>query len=100
MGPFGHNENLVKTLGPLVPHIPHTYPDQGTGEHLSTPDQEISHHLFLSRDALLVSLPPGWVMQVVECLVPRCDTRRAKKLRRPKEADQAAYPGALALTTR
>ena len=89
MGPFGHNENLVKTLGPLVPHIPHTYPDQ-----------EISHHLFLSRDALLVSLPPGWVMQVVECLVPRCDTRRAKKLRRPKEADQAASPGALALTTR
>lgn len=49
-------------------------------------DQEISHHLFLSRNALLVSLPPGWVVQVAECLVPSCDTRRAEKLRRPKEA--------------
>lgn len=36
--------------------------------------------LFLSRDALLVSLPPGWVVQVAECLVPSCDTRRAEKL--------------------
>lgn len=54
MGPFGHNENLVKTLGPLVPHIPHTYPDQGTGQHLSTPDQEISHHLstLIKRSAI------------------------------------------------
>lgn len=36
--------------------------------------------LFLSRDALLVPLPPGWVMQVVKRLVPSCDSRGAEKL--------------------
>lgn len=36
--------------------------------------------LFLSRDAFLVPLPPGWVMQVAKCLIPSCDSRGAEKL--------------------
>lgn len=36
--------------------------------------------LFLSCDALLVPLPPGWVMQVAKSLVPSCDSRGAEKL--------------------
>lgn len=67
---------MVVRLGPVA-HPPHHY--------LCVPSQGTSQHLFLSSDALLVPLPPGWVMQVVKSLVPSCDSRGAEKLRRPKE---------------
>ena len=71
---------LGETLGPVA--SPH--------HHLTIPSQGTSQHLFLSCDALLVPLPPGWVMQVAKCLVPSCDSRGAEKLRRPKKLGQAA----------
>lgn len=37
-------------------------------------NEETGQHLFLSRNAFLVPLPPGWVMQVAKCLVPSCDS--------------------------
>lgn len=37
-------------------------------------------HLLLRSDALLVSLPPGWVMQVLEGLVSSCDSRGTTNL--------------------
>lgn len=55
MGPFGP-KNLEKCLG------------------LSVPRQGTSQYLFLRCDALLVPLPPGWVMQVAKCLVSSCDS--------------------------
>lgn len=48
--------------------------------------EETSQHLFLSRNAFLVPLPPGRVMQVAKCLVPSCYPRGAEKLRRTKDA--------------
>lgn len=39
-----------------------------------------SSHLLLRSDALLVSLPPGWVVQVLESLVSSCDSRGTTNL--------------------
>lgn len=71
------------------------------GSYLSLTTPLTSQHLFLSRNAFLVPLPPGWVMQVAKCLVPSCDPQGAEKLRRTKNAgvSQAASLVVLALTT-
>lgn len=85
MGSPELKENLVKCLGCQLP----TY-------HLPVPDHDTGQHLFLSCDALLVPLPPGWVMQVAKSLVPSCDSRGAEKLRKPKEGGSGClswYPG-------
>lgn len=45
---------------------------------LFIPDQGTNQYLFLSSNALLVPLPPGWVMQVAKCLISSCDSRGAE----------------------
>lgn len=51
----------------------------GSNPHLSW-SSSIKPHLLLSSDALLVSLSPGWVVQVLEGLVPSCDSRGTANL--------------------
>lgn len=45
-------------------------------------------YLFLSRHPLLVPLPPGWVVDVLERFVSRRDSARSEQLRRGKTADE------------
>lgn len=39
-------------------------------------------YLFLRCDSLLVSLPPGWVMDVHKGFISRCDSTRSEQLHR------------------
>lgn len=51
---------------------------------LWSPLTTLRSHLLLRSDALLVSFPPSWVVQVLESLISSCDSRGTANLEEQK----------------